>query len=249
MDKPELQGIQLIDKIAPESDELVIAQVTQFTNEVVHCSLPMYNNHPAILPTRHMNIRRGRKVKDYVKVGQILVASIYTIHMAEKEDGTPVQQIDLSIKSIPEADKESTMNMYHRACKVHQIICGAGGYNRQAVDELYTQIRTIVRTIQQEQTDYDCYRWFEQILVGEQPCINDTLLKVIQQKIEMPSVTVEKEVRFQTNTPNGVQDIMDRLTRISSQAGVKVFVIAPPLYRITATAPTKINAEELLAIC
>lgn len=249
MDKPELQGIRLIEKPAPESEELVIAQVTQCSDEVVHCCLPMYSNLPAILPTRHMNIRRGRKVKDYVKVGQLIVATIYTIHMTEQEGGSFTQQIDLSIKSIPEAEKEATMNMYHRASKVHQIICAASDYKRQAVDELYTQLRTIVRPIQQDQPEYDCYSFFEQILVGEQTCTNETLQKAIQQRMDMPSVTVEKEIRIQTNTPNGVQDVTDRLTQIASQPGVKVFIVAPPVYRITATASTKIKAEELLASC
>ena len=169
--------------------------------------------------------------------------------MTEQEDGTFTQQIDLSIKSIPEADKEATMNMYHRASKVHKIICAASNYTRKVIDDLYVEVRAIVRSIQQDQPDYDCYRFFEQILVGEQPCTNEALLKVIQQRMYMPSVTIEKELRFQTNTPNGVQDITDRLTHIASQPGVKVFIVAPPLYRITATASTKTKAEELLASC
>lgn len=249
MDKPELQGIRLIEKPAPESDELVIAQVTQVSDEVVHCCLPMYSNLPAILPTRHMNIRRGRKVKDYVKLGQILVATIYTIHMTEKEDGSFQQQIDLSIKSIPEADKEATLNLYHRANKVHQIICAASNYKRQAVDELYTQVREILHEIQEENPNYDCYNLFENYLIGEKTCTNESLQKTIQQRMELPSITVEKEVRLQTNVPNGVQNISDRLTQIASTPGVKVFVVAPPVYRITATAPTKTKAEELLATC
>ncbi len=247
MDTPELQAFRLLEKETPVNDELVIAEVVKFSDEVVHCCLPMYSNLPVILPTRHMNIRRGRKVKDYVKNGQILVASVYTINTIEKEDGTQIQQIDLSIKSIQETEKQKTMDMYHRAIKVHKLICTASEFKLDAVQVLYKQVRDIVRTIQEENPDYDAYTYFQEILIGEKECTHDMLRKTIQQRMEMPSYTAEKEVRFQTNEPNGIQVVSDRLTQIASQPGVKVFLVAPPLYRITCTAITKAAAEQILA--
>lgn len=247
MDKPELQGIRLLEQASPVSDELVVAEVLSFTDELVNCSLLMYNKLPAILPTRHINIRRGRRVKDYVKVGQILVASVYSINMIEKEDGLQVQQIDLSIKSIQEDEKTKTMEQYHRACKVHQIICAAANYKRTAVDYLYTELRSTVKPIQEDQPDYDLYAYLQDILVGDQPCENEPLCKAIQQRMEMPSHTVSKDYHFQTSDPNGVKLITERLNHIAAQPGIKVFVVASPHYRITATAASKRIAEQLLA--
>ncbi len=249
MDKPELQSFRLLEKEAPANDELVVAEVVSFTDDVVHCCLSMYSKLPVILPTRHINIRRGRKVKDYIKVGQLLVASVYTIYEVEKEDGTQVRQIDLSIKSIQEEDKQKTMEMFHRANKVHQVICAASEYKIQAVEALYKDVRDIVHGIQEENTEYDIYTYFQEILIGEKKCTHEKLLKSIQQRIEMPSYTAEKEVRFQTNEPKGVEIVSERLTEIASYPGVKVFVVAPPLYRITCTATTKAQAERLLEMC
>jgi translation initiation factor 2 alpha subunit (eIF-2alpha) len=249
MDKPELQSFRLLEKEAPTNDELVVAEVVSFTDDVVHCCLPMYSRLPVILPTRHINIRRGRKVRDYVKVGQLLVASVYTIYEVDKEDGTQVRQIDLSIKSIQEEDKQKTMEMFHRANKVHQVICAASDYKIQAVEALYKEVRDIVRGIQEEQIEYDAYTYFQEILIDEKECANEKLRKSIQQRMEMPSYTAEKEVRFQTNEPNGVQIVSERLTEIATHPGVKVFVVAPPLYRITCTATTKAKAEHLLEMC
>ena len=248
------------ERVFPEHGEILVAEVASYTDEVVHCVLPMYGRIRAILPTRHMNIRRGKKVKDYVKVGEILVATVYEIHTVgkrtEEQDETE-QEIDLSIKSIKEMDQALAKTMYHRAIKVHQIVCSAAHFTKAKVVEYYELVRNskgiVVEKKESDSKDLwadvenDMYSYFQEILVGKREAPNKEIYESIMKRMEMPSYTVEKEIRLNTIDPNGVKVITDRLNAYVSREGTKVYIVAPPVYKVTATGRTKEEAEEILA--
>jgi translation initiation factor 2 subunit 1 len=260
MDTEELRTIPFFSKerLYPEHGEILIAEVVSYTDDVVHCVLPMYGRIQAILPTRHINIRRGKKVKDYVKVGEKIVASVYEIHTSVDEDGQEKREIDLSIKSIKDMDQSLTKTLYNRALKVHQILCSAGKFNKDTVLEYYELVRSKKGIlIDQKKTEEsktiwndienDDYSYFQDILVGKREAPNEEIKNAIDMRMDMPSYTVEKEIRLNTIDPNGVKVITDRLNAYVSKEGTKVYIVAPPVYRITATGRTKEEAEAILA--
>jgi translation initiation factor 2 alpha subunit (eIF-2alpha) len=247
------------ERVFPEHGEILIAEVGSYTDEVVHCVLPMYGRIRAILPTRHMNIRRGKKVKDYVKVGDILVATVYEIHSigkrTEDEHDITEQEIDLSIKSIKEMDQALAKTIYHRAIKVHQIVCSAAQFNKAKVLEYYELLRNtkgvLVDTSEPKDiwadVENDMYAYFQEILVGKREVPNREIYESIVKRMDMPSYTVEKDIRLNTIDPNGVKVITDRLNAYVSKEGTKVYIVAPPVYKVTATGRTKEEAEAILA--
>lgn len=210
----------------PALDSYVIAHVLDFTDVVVNVVLPEYCDAPAIIPTSEIKVKRGRRVADYVKKGQEVVAQVIRVD----EEG----RLDLSMKVVTKEDEASTKERYAKAQKVHSIICSAANYSIPDALELYVQCREV-----QE----DLYELFEQILVGDKEAPSETLLQAIQKRINLPSYTCEKEIVIRninaTDTANQLTKLVER--------GFKVYLTAPPKYKISITMPSRLKAEALLA--
>ena len=252
MNLEELRTIFYTERELPEKGEIVVAEVISFTDDVVHCVLPMYARMPVILPTRHINMKRGKKVKDYVKVGRIEAATIYEIHTLNEEGQ---REIDLSIKSINDIDISLVKTIFYRAEKVHNIVCHAAQFNREKVIEYYKLIHRLKGVLYHRENEdekwndieNDTYSYFQLILLGKRESPSEDLYESIKQRMPVPTYTVEKDIRLNTIDPNGVKVITDRLNEYVRKEGTKVYIVAPPVYKVTATARTKEEAEEILA--
>lgn len=208
----------------PDIDMYVIAHVLNFTDVVVEVTLPEYCDAPAIIPTSEIKVKRGRRVADYVKKGQEVVAQVIRVD----EEG----RLDLSMKSVTKEDEAATKERYAKAQKVHSIICSAAGYKRDDAEALYKSFQ-----------DIEClYTHFEQILVGDASTENQALLKAIQQRMPIPSYTCEKEIVLRNLNADQTADQLTKLV----EKGFKVYITAPPKYKISITMPSRLKAEAAL---
>ncbi len=213
----------VVDK--PPMDSYVIAHVVSFTDVVVEVTLPEYCDAPAIIPTSEIKVKRGRRVGDYVKKGKEVVAQVIRVD----EEG----RLDLSMKVVTKEDEESVKQRYAKAQKVHSIVCSAANYSAEAAKELYKQLR---------ETSDNLYELFEQMLVGDCESPSDALLQSIKQRMPMPSYTCEKEIVLRHLTAAETAKKLDALV----EQGFKVYVTAPPKYKITVSMPSKLKAEAKL---
>ncbi len=252
----------------PEVGALVVADVHLIRETAVYCKLPAYGDCEVMLPTTEINVRRGKRVGDYVRVGQQIV--VYVL----RDDGN---KYDVSMKQVREAEAAEAMEKYHRDAKVALLV-------RTATTDTKELERTVVRshtTLEREEAMYSEIIWplatwcadgemyrdvlsvFEDIL-AQAALIGDVdraiasldlpvaipyrLRAAIEEKVQVPSHTVEEEFTMRFGTfHDGAARVSAELTRLAGMPGVHVFVVAPPKYRLTATAPTKARAAELLA--
>jgi translation initiation factor 2 subunit 1 len=215
----------------PSIDSLVVADVVDFNDVIVNCTLPEYCGLEAIIPTSEIKVKRGKAVRNYVKKGQQIVAQVIRID----EQG----RVDMSLKMVKEDEQVQTMDTYHKTLKVLQICGAAANYKLERTIELYSLTQSLAE-------DYESpYKYFEACLVEEATAPTPEIQEAIQKRIQTPSYTCEKEIQLRFSEPNGVERITKQLNEWHAQ-GFQVFIVSPPKYKIVATANSLAKAQTLL---
>jgi translation initiation factor 2 subunit 1 len=223
----------------PQKDDIVIAEVVDFNDVRVNLLLLEYGRVKAFLPTSEINVRRGKRVKDYVKQGQEIAVQVINV---SKENDTGTINIDVSLKVVKADETKEFFDKYHKALKVHKTIGAATQYKPEEAQKMYEMLWG------KYETDI-LYPVFEEIRAGVRQTedIPVTLVKAIEER--MPATLFTQEAEMIITFPkekNGAEKVVAKLDRLSQMEGVKVFVVAPPKYKIVVSSQTKAKAEELL---
>ena len=219
----------------PEKDEIVMAEVATISDVAVYCRLPAYGDMEAMLPTSEINVRRHRKVADYVRIGQLVPVQVLRVDMG---------RVDVSMKQVREHEATEATNKYHRDAKVNLIVRTAiplsSGDDKDALTTLY---REHVWPLE------DAYATFEEVrAAGAAATFPPALVAAILAKMPEASYTKEQDVMLRFGTfHDGVRRLEAALSTIAEKEGIQVFVVAPPTYRVRATDKTPARAAERLA--
>lgn len=216
---------------APAKDSLVVADVVDYTDVIVTCTLPEFCGMEALIPTSEIKVKRGKAVRNYVKKGQQIVAQVIRID----EQG----RVDLSLKVVKEEEEKETMDRFHKTQKVLQILGAACSYKKEKTMELFSLTQTLAENYSSP------YHYFEACLVGEATAPTPEVQEAIQKRIPMPSYTCEKEVSLRYSDANGVALITKQLNEWYEK-GLQVYIVSPPKYKLVATANSLQKAQAVL---
>jgi translation initiation factor 2 subunit 1 len=220
----------------PVEHELVMVDISKIQDTAVYATLPAYGDAEGMIPITEINIRRYKRVTDYVRLGQTVVAQVLAV---EEETG----KIDLSLKAVREDEKTTALARYHRDSRVNNIVRSAAGDNRELHDRIYKEF---IWPQGEEIKD-----WLERIRAGELTAadgIPAEFVAAVMMRYPMPSYTEATDVTVRFGVfHDGVARLNAFLRTLAERPGIQVVVTAPPKYRVTATAPTKIQAAALLA--
>lgn len=229
----------------PAVGGVVVATVQQIKDVAVYATLPAYGDCEVMLPTSEINVRRGKRVSDYVRVGQDIALTII------RDDG---DKFDGSMKQVREVERDAAMEKYHRDSKVALLARTAATDPAVSAEVLYRDVVWPLMEWIAEQEDEDRPRdvlaVFEAVRGGgESPIpIPPALHAAIMQKLPAPTWRQEAEFMMRFGTfHDGAARVAATLTRLSQMPGIEVHVVAPPKYRLVATAATKAEAAALLA--
>jgi translation initiation factor 2 alpha subunit (eIF-2alpha) len=226
--------MQLYPDAIPAVGSTVVATVTRIGDTAVYCTLPAYRDHEVMLPTSEINVRRGRRVGDYVRVGQQIVVAVI------RDDG---DKLDVSLKQIREAERDAALHKHAQDTKVALIVRTACGLDEGRAAAMYRDV------IWPLSAQTDVYTLFEEIKAG---AASDDLPAELVAAIhaKMPEATymasTEVTIRF-APFHDGAARVAATLTELAGREGVEVYVVAPPKYRLTATDKTQARADARLA--
>jgi translation initiation factor 2 alpha subunit (eIF-2alpha) len=229
--------MQFYPEPIPSIGSLVVATVQRIADTAVYCTLPAYRDHEVMLPTSEINVRRGRRVCDYVRVGQQIVVAVV------RDDG---DKLDVSLKQVREAERDAALEAHARAAKIALIVRSACGQDdSERVAAMYRD------TIWPAGDTDTVYALFEEVKAGG-PVVGGLpaeLAVAIHNKMPAATYTSSADVTIRAALyPDGAARVAATLTRLASEhEGVEVFVVAPPKYRLTATDSTKARADARLA--
>lgn len=220
----------------PSVNDIVIAEVKTISDVAVYCSLPAYGDMEAMLPTSEINVKRHRRVTDYVRVGQLMPMQVI------RDEGT---HVDLSLKQVRDDEAAEALERHHKDAKINLIVRSACEQDADLVTAVY---RDVIWPLEEEY-DGDVWAGIEDIRAGETPhtSIPEGLRTEIMERVAAPVHQASAEVTLRFGKwHDGAARLTACLRDLASRENVEIYVVAPPKYKIVVTAPTKARAAARL---
>jgi translation initiation factor 2 alpha subunit (eIF-2alpha) len=222
----------------PAVGEFVIADITKIQDTAVYCTLPAYGDIEGMIPITEIGIKKKKRVTDYVRIGQSVVAQVFSVNEGEGERSAG---IDLTMACVHDEEREAALARYHRDLRLNNLVRSAAGVDRGLHDQLY---REFVWPQGEAVT-----AWLEQIRVGElADGIPPEFVSAVMLRYPMPSYTEATDITVRFGVfHDGVARLNAYLQELAARPGIQVVVTAPPKYRLAATAATRERAAAMLA--
>lgn len=223
----------------PVVDEIVAAEISKIDDNAVYCTLPAYAGREAMLPTTEIGVKRGKRVLDYVRVGQLLPLAVIRV---------AGENIDVSLKQCREEEGKAAMERYHRDARVDLIVRTAAAQNPGKITELYS---SVVWPMQDREEDV--HNQFEETRIAMEdgaPTRSEftaELLAAIKAKMPPVTYTADRELMLRFGVfHDGAARLRAALTELAAKEGIEVFLVAPPKYRAVARDRTPARAASRL---
>jgi translation initiation factor 2 alpha subunit (eIF-2alpha) len=235
-----MRPLQMYANPLPAIGDVVVATVQRIGDTAVYCTMPAYRDFEVMLPTSEINVRRGRRVGDYVRVGQLIAVAVI-------RDGG--DKLDVSLKQIREVERDAALAKHTKDLKIGLIVRTACGLDEERVAAMY---RGLIWPLTAETGDL--YSLFEEIKAagsGADPmgwALPAELVTAVHAKMPEATYTASAEVSIRfAPYHDGAARVAATLTDLAKREGVEVFVVAPPKYRLTSTDKTQARADARLA--
>ncbi|WP_291764566.1 translation initiation factor IF-2 subunit alpha [Caldivirga sp. UBA161] len=230
----------------PEVGELVVGTVKSIEEHGAYITLDEYGGIEAYVPINEVLQSWFRNIRDYLKVGS---KAVFKVIRVDPRRGL----IDLSLRRVRDEERERKFNIWKRnlkAIKLMEIIAQKMGVSlSKLMEEAGWSIMEYYG---------DLYSAFEDAAKGNiDPLIKlgirkeliDEVVRVANERIEKPKVTIVGMLRMINLRPNGVEyirKILDNAIDEAKKLGVeaKIYVIGPPRYRIEVTGSNPRHVEE-----
>lgn len=224
----------------PAEEEFVVVEITKIQDTAVYCTLPAYGDQEGLIPITEVGIRKHKRVTDYVRIGQQVVAQVVAVSEREEDEGR-ASHIDLTMAVVREEERVAAVARYHRDLRVNNLVRCAAGENKELHDRIYAE-----HVWPQGEA---VTAWLERIRVGElADGIPAEFVGAVMLRYPMPSYTESTDVTVRFGVfHDGVQRLTALLRELAALPNIAVVVTAPPKYRITATDNTPAAAATRLA--
>lgn len=224
----------------PEVGDIVAAEISKIDENAVYCTLPAYAGIEAMLPVTEVGVKRGKRVVDYVRVGQLLPLAVIRV------DG---QNVDVSLKQCRAEEGKTAMVAFHRDSRVDLILRTTAGQDAAQTASLYNDIVWPMRDAEE-----DVYAQFEEARIAMEdgvptrPEFTPALLAAVRAKMPPVTYTADREIMLRFGTfHDGSARLHAALTELAAKEGVEVYIVAAPKYRVVARGRTPARAAARLA--
>ncbi|MFX0080855.1 MAG: translation initiation factor IF-2 subunit alpha [Candidatus Hodarchaeota archaeon] len=243
----------------PKEGEFVIAKVTVVQDQYVYVDLIDFeglsseNTARGMIHISEISSRWIKNIRNYVRIGQRIVLRVLRV---DPEKG----HVDLSLRRVNSAQREIRLKEWKYAVKFEnllQFLTEAEGVN-MTLDEAYELIGFPV-------LDYfDTYQEAienlkengEEILSeleGVSDDIKTILLKIVNENVEISTVSISGKVKLSFNSENGIDQIKESLLEATKvidskeTRNIKINYLAAPFYRLEVITKDYLDAENILS--
>jgi len=230
----------------PEEGDLVIATVKTITDYGAYVILDEYQKE-GLLHVSEVSSGWVRNIRNFVREGQKFVLKVLRV---DAEKG----HIDLSLRRVTKRERKEKILVWKKERKADSLLRSASEELKISPQEIYQKVGTLLEKEFggiYEGLEKTAREGAEVLLKARIPENMATVIeKIAKEKIKVPMVKVKGVLSLQCSKPNGVNLIRDFLLgaqKIESKgAKIHVYVVAPPRYRIVASAVDYKEAEEIL---
>jgi translation initiation factor 2 subunit 1 len=228
----------------PEQGEFVLATIKKILPYGAFCSLDEYSGVEGFLHVSEVSPGWVRNIRQYIKEEQKIVARIVHID-PEKE------QIDLSLKRVSEAERKRKLEGYQQEKRAEKLLEIAAKKIGKTFKEALKEVGDALSS------EYGAlFPALEALSLGKftgklPKQWQEVLEAVSKEEIKQKKVTIRANLRLQSYSANGVEEVKSVLKKIleRSQRGVDVDVhyLGAPNYFIDITAADYKKAEKSLS--
>jgi len=231
----------------PDADDLVIATVERITDYGAYVKLDEYDKE-GLLHISEVSSSWVRNIRDFVREGQKLVLKVLRV---DTEKG----HVDLSLRRVTKREKIEKVLSWKKDRKADSLLRTASEKLNLPIKEIYEKAGAPI-----EKEFGGLHEGLEKIAregadvllkLGVPKNIAVTLEEIAKEKIKIPLVKVKGILELQCTEPNGavlIKETLLKAQKIGESQGTKVriYVVAPPKYRIVVSAEDYKSAENTL---
>jgi len=230
----------------PEEGDLVIATVKTITDYGAYVVLDEYQKE-GLLHVSEVSSGWVRNIHNFVREGQKFVLKVLRV---DTEKG----HIDLSLRRVTKRERKEKILLWKKERKADSLMRSVSEELKMPPQETYEKVGILL-----EKEFGGIYEGLEKtsregaevlLKVGAPENIATVIEKIAKEKIKVPMVKVKGIMSLQCPKSNGVNLIRDSLLNAqkfeTKGAKIRVYVVAPPRYRIVVSAADYKEAEEIL---
>ncbi|MFQ5837041.1 MAG: translation initiation factor IF-2 subunit alpha [Candidatus Bathyarchaeia archaeon] len=231
----------------PDVGDLVIVTAVRITDYGAYVRLDEYGKE-GLLHISEVASSWVRNIRDFVRERQKLVLKVLRVN-AEKG------HVDLSLRRVTKREKKEKILSWKKDRKAESLLRSASEKLNIPLKEVYAKAGALI-----EKEFGELHEGLEKtakegadilLKLGVPKDIAVTLEEIAKEKIKIPLVKVKGILELQCTKPNGVVLIKETLLKAqkigeSQETNVRIYVVAPPKYRIVVSAEDYKSAENTL---
>jgi translation initiation factor 2 subunit 1 len=228
----------------PEEGDLVVGTVTSIRNFGAFVTLDEYGGREAFIHLSEVATGWVKYIRDHIREGQKIVARVLRIDPAKS-------QIDLSLKRINDHQRREKTQQWKNEGRALRLVEQVGLALKLTTDEASDLFGTTL--IEKYGSLFQAFevasaepKRFQQ--ENEKASWAAAFLKVAQENIDPPHVTILGTLEVSDPTPNGVEHVRAALLAAEEvdPEAVEVHYVGAPKYRVRVLASQYKQAEETL---
>ena len=231
----------------PDVGDLVITTVVRITDYGAYVRLDEYDKE-GLLHISEVASRWVRNIRNFVREGQKVVLKVLRVNV---EKG----HVDLSLRRVTKREKKEKILSWKKDRKADSLLRSASEKLNIPLKEIYEKAGALI-----EKEFGELHEGLEKtakegadvlLKLGVPKDIAVTLEEIAKEKIKIHLVKVKGILELQCTKPNGVVLIKETLLKVqkigeSQGTNVRIYVVAPPKYRIVVSAEDYKSAENAL---
>ncbi|MFB0514798.1 MAG: translation initiation factor IF-2 subunit alpha [Candidatus Bathyarchaeia archaeon] len=231
----------------PEVGDLVIASIQKVTNYGAYVFLDEYGKE-GLLHISEVSSGWVRNIRSFVREGQKTVLKVLRVN---PEKG----HVDLSLRRVTKRGRREKILAWKKDRQAEGLLRSVSEKLNIPVEEVHEKAGSLI-----EAKFGELYKGLEKtaregsdvlLELGVPKNLAVALSEIVKEKIKLPLVKIKGTLELQCVKPDGVVRIREALfsaqkVEKSSGAKVRVYVVAPPKYRIEVLAEDYKKAERVL---
>lgn len=230
----------------PEIGDLVIASIQKITNYGAHVFLDEYEKE-GLLHISEVASGWVRNIRSFIREEQKTVLKVLRVNI-EKE------HVDVSLRRVTKRARREKLLAWKKDRQAEGLLRSVSEKLEVPVEEVYEQAGAPI-----EEKFGELYKGLEKtaregpevlLELGVPKNLAVALADIVEEKIKLPLIKIKGTLELQCVKPDGVLRIREALlsTEKSRYSGtsVRVYVVAPPKYRVEVSAEDYKKAEKAL---